>query len=144
MAIAALLMSILGWSCLCAVQSFTGKSSNKYSVRTFSRLIHMHSPDAKERSQLFSVPVSLSAKSVSADDAQLTADALILATAPSSSSADKRSANSNKKFFIETHGCQMNLADSEVIRSVLLTEQYVMCDVLEDADLILTNTCSIR
>jgi hypothetical protein len=104
----------------------------------------MHSPDAKERSQLFSVPVSLSAKSVSADDAQLTADALILATAPSSSSADKRSANSNKKFFIETHGCQMNLADSEVIRSVLLTEQYVMCDVLEDADLILTNTCSIR
>ena len=52
--------------------------------------------------------------------------------------------NSNKKFFIETHGCQMNLADSEVIRSVLLTEKYVMCDVLEDADLILTNTCSIR
>lgn len=52
--------------------------------------------------------------------------------------------NINKKFFIETHGCQMNLADSEVIRSVLLTEKYVMCDVLEDADLILTNTCSIR
>ena len=52
--------------------------------------------------------------------------------------------STNKKFFIETHGCQMNLADSEVIRSVLLTEKYVMCDVLEDADLILTNTCSIR
>ena len=52
--------------------------------------------------------------------------------------------STNKKFFIETHGCQMNLADSEVIRSVLLTEKYIMCDVLEDADLILTNTCSIR
>jgi Uncharacterized protein family UPF0004 len=144
MAIAARVIAILGWSCLCAVQSFTGKSSNTCSARDFSRLIQMHSPAAKERSQLFSVPVSLSAKSVSADDTKLTADALLLASAPSSSSTDKRAANSNKKFFIETHGCQMNLADSEVIRSVLLTEQYVMCDVLEDADLILTNTCSIR
>jgi hypothetical protein len=49
-----------------------------------------------------------------------------------------------KKFFIETHGCQMNLADSDVVRSVLLTAGYEMCDILEDADLILTNTCAIR
>ena len=49
-----------------------------------------------------------------------------------------------KKFFIETHGCQMNLADSDVVRSVLLTAGYEPCDLLEDADLILTNTCAIR
>ena len=50
----------------------------------------------------------------------------------------------NKKFFIETHGCQMNLADSDIVRSVLLDSGYEMCDVLEEADLILTNTCAIR
>ena len=49
-----------------------------------------------------------------------------------------------KKFFIETHGCQMNLADSDIIRSVLLTANYELCEILEDADLILTNTCAIR
>eukprot|EP01041_Mallomonas_annulata_P006945 gene6945-14100_t len=49
-----------------------------------------------------------------------------------------------KKFFIETHGCQMNLADSDIVRSVLLTAGYELCEVLEDADLILTNTCAIR
>lgn len=140
MAIAARVLVTLGWSYLCAVQSFVGKSSNINSARTFFRLIQMHSPDAKESSQLFSVPVSLSAKSVNTEEALLTAQ---IADSVSSFNPDK-SANSNKKFFIETHGCQMNLADSEVIRSVLLTEQYVMCDVLEDADLILTNTCSIR
>jgi tRNA A37 methylthiotransferase MiaB len=50
----------------------------------------------------------------------------------------------DKKFYIETHGCQMNLSDSEVVRSVLLSAGYEACDVLEDADLILTNTCAIR
>jgi len=49
-----------------------------------------------------------------------------------------------KSFFIETHGCQMNLADSDIVRSVLGTAGYKQCDVLEDADLILTNTCAIR
>lgn len=52
--------------------------------------------------------------------------------------------DNEKKFFIETHGCQMNLADSDIVRSVLLTAGYSMCEVLEDADLILTNTCAIR
>ena len=50
----------------------------------------------------------------------------------------------DKKFYIETHGCQMNLSDSEVVRSVLLSAGYESCDVLEEADLILTNTCAIR
>lgn len=49
-----------------------------------------------------------------------------------------------KKFFIETHGCQMNLADSDIVRSVLLNAGYEMCEILEEADLILTNTCAIR
>jgi MiaB/RimO family radical SAM methylthiotransferase len=49
-----------------------------------------------------------------------------------------------KKFFIETHGCQMNLADSDIVRSILLTEGYELSDDLEAADLILTNTCAIR
>ena len=47
-------------------------------------------------------------------------------------------------FFIETHGCQMNLADSDVVRSVLLSAGYEVGNKLEDADLILINTCAIR
>ena len=49
-----------------------------------------------------------------------------------------------KKFYIETHGCQMNLADSDIVNSVLQGAGYEACEVLEDADLILTNTCAIR
>jgi hypothetical protein len=52
--------------------------------------------------------------------------------------------SSYKKFYIETHGCQMNLADSDVVRSVLLDSKYISCDQLEEADLILINTCAIR
>lgn len=64
---------------------------------------------------------------------------------PALRSEDLDSINTaKKKFFIETHGCQMNLADSDIVRSVLLKAGYEMCDVLEDADLILTNTCAIR
>ena len=57
-----------------------------------------------------------------------------------SSEASKRA----KTFYIETHGCQMNLADSEIVCSVLNTAGYEMGNSLEDADLILTNTCAIR
>ena len=49
-----------------------------------------------------------------------------------------------KKLFIETYGCQMNVADSEVIGSILKVAGYEVCDKIEDADLILLNTCSIR
>eukprot|EP01039_Chlorochromonas_danica_P001286 gene1286-1404_t len=49
-----------------------------------------------------------------------------------------------KTFFIETHGCQMNLADSDIVRSVLNSMNYTMCDILEEADLVLINTCAIR
>ena len=47
-------------------------------------------------------------------------------------------------FHIETYGCQMNINDSEVIRSILLKEGHSSVTTPEDADLILTNTCAIR
>ena len=50
----------------------------------------------------------------------------------------------NKKLFIETYGCQMNVADSEVIGSILKVAGYEVCDEIKEADLILLNTCSIR
>ncbi len=50
----------------------------------------------------------------------------------------------DRKLFIETYGCQMNVADSEVIAAVLATAGYKVIDNMEDADAILLNTCSIR
>ena len=49
-----------------------------------------------------------------------------------------------KKLFIETYGCQMNVADSEVIASVMKMADYETCESLDDADAILLNTCSVR
>jgi tRNA-2-methylthio-N6-dimethylallyladenosine synthase len=50
----------------------------------------------------------------------------------------------SKKIYIETYGCQMNVADSEVVISILLEAGYKLADNINDADLILINTCSIR
>ena len=49
-----------------------------------------------------------------------------------------------KNLLIETYGCQMNVADSEVIASILKMADYETCDKLEVADAILLNTCSVR
>lgn len=49
-----------------------------------------------------------------------------------------------KKLFIETYGCQMNVADSEVVAAVMQTIGYEMIDRLEEADVVFLNTCSIR
>lgn len=46
--------------------------------------------------------------------------------------------------FIETYGCQMNVADSEVVASVMQTIGYTITDKISEADAILINTCSIR
>lgn len=48
------------------------------------------------------------------------------------------------QLFIETYGCQMNIADSEVVVSVLQKAGFALCDHIENADIILVNTCSIR
>ncbi len=49
-----------------------------------------------------------------------------------------------KKIYIETYGCQMNVGDSEVILSILGKEGYERTESMDDADVILANTCSVR
>ncbi len=49
-----------------------------------------------------------------------------------------------KKLFIETYGCQMNVADSEVVASVMKMAGYDLCEDEADADAVLLNTCSVR
>jgi len=50
-----------------------------------------------------------------------------------------------KKFYIETLGCAMNVRDSEhIVAELTQKEEYALTDRLEDADLILINTCSVR
>lgn len=49
-----------------------------------------------------------------------------------------------KKFYVESYGCAMNFADTEVVASLLLQEGYQPTTILDAADLILLNTCSIR
>ena len=49
-----------------------------------------------------------------------------------------------KKLYIETYGCQMNTADSEVIASIMKMADYETVDSIDGADAILLNTCSIR
>ena len=49
-----------------------------------------------------------------------------------------------QKVFIETYGCQMNVADSEVVASILEMDGFTLTETLAEADLVLMNTCSIR
>ena len=49
-----------------------------------------------------------------------------------------------KKLFIETYGCQMNVADSEVVASVMQMAGYEQCEDIKDADAVFLNTCSVR
>ncbi|MDL2213769.1 tRNA (N6-isopentenyl adenosine(37)-C2)-methylthiotransferase MiaB [Bacteroides sp. OttesenSCG-928-D19] len=60
--------------------------------------------------------------------------------------ADFKSATvaGNKRLFIETYGCQMNVADSEVIASVMQMAGYQAVETLDEADAVFLNTCSIR
>ncbi|MAD97902.1 MAG: tRNA (N6-isopentenyl adenosine(37)-C2)-methylthiotransferase MiaB [Flavobacteriaceae bacterium] len=50
----------------------------------------------------------------------------------------------SKKLFIESYGCQMNMNDSEIVASILAKEGFNTTQSLDDADLVLVNTCSIR
>lgn len=50
----------------------------------------------------------------------------------------------NKKVYLETYGCQMNMADSEIVLGLLNEKGCVLTEDIEDADVILINTCSVR
>ena len=50
----------------------------------------------------------------------------------------------SKKFYIESYGCAMNFADSEIVASILQNEGFGATKTFEEADLVLVNTCSIR
>ena len=49
-----------------------------------------------------------------------------------------------KRFYIETFGCQMNVADSEVVASIMQMTGAELTDHIAEADIIILNTCSIR
>lgn len=50
----------------------------------------------------------------------------------------------DNKIYIETYGCQMNFADSEVVGAILTEAGYALCETAEEADYVLINTCAIR
>ena len=50
----------------------------------------------------------------------------------------------SKKLFIETYGCQMNVADSELVASIMKMAGYTMAETLDEADAVFLNTCSVR
>ncbi|MBN2892064.1 MAG: tRNA (N6-isopentenyl adenosine(37)-C2)-methylthiotransferase MiaB [Bacteroidales bacterium] len=50
----------------------------------------------------------------------------------------------NRKFYIETYGCQMNVADSELVANILKNKGFELTDDYKQADLVLINTCAVR
>ena len=56
----------------------------------------------------------------------------------------ERERNRGKTYFIETHGCQMNVADSEIVETVLDGAGYEPAIGSEEADILFINTCAIR
>src|SRR5208282_6573765 len=58
---------------------------------------------------------------------------------------NERTANTTRpRVYLETYGCQMNVADSQTVSAVLRRAGYVTADAVEDADVVLLNTCAIR
>lgn len=49
-----------------------------------------------------------------------------------------------KKVYIETYGCQMNVADSETVAGIMQSREYIATNNISDADVIIINTCSVR
>ena len=52
--------------------------------------------------------------------------------------------DNKRKLFIESYGCAMNFSDSEIVASIMVNQGYNTTQNLEEADLVLVNTCSIR
>ena len=59
-------------------------------------------------------------------------------------STDSKSFLSDKKLFLETYGCQMNVADSEVVASIMQMDGFELTDKITEANAIFVNTCSVR
>lgn len=57
---------------------------------------------------------------------------------------DYKDSNNVKLLYIETYGCQMNIADSEVVASIMETDGYGLTENMDEADAIFINTCSVR
>lgn len=57
---------------------------------------------------------------------------------------DSKSELNDKKLFIETYGCQMNVADSEVVASIMQMDGFELTDTITEANAIFVNTCSVR
>ncbi len=57
---------------------------------------------------------------------------------------DKVNTTKGKKLYLESYGCQMNFSDSEVVASILLDEGFATTKKIDEADVVLINTCSIR
>ena len=57
---------------------------------------------------------------------------------------DKPETSGGRKLYIESYGCQMNFSDSEIVASILGKEGFSTTTLIEEADLVLVNTCSIR
>jgi tRNA-2-methylthio-N6-dimethylallyladenosine synthase len=63
---------------------------------------------------------------------------------PQKNEGSPRSERTGKKLFLESYGCQMNFADSEIVASILIDKGYTTTQNFEEADLIFVNTCAIR
>lgn len=71
-------------------------------------------------------------------------DKIINESAQGTTLALEKKNSNTRKLYIESYGCQMNFSDSEIVASILHKEGFNTTDILEDADLVLVNTCSIR
>ena len=68
----------------------------------------------------------------------------IVSTIKYISNSEYKNIGTGKKYYIKTYGCQMNVHDSENIKALLEEMSFIETDKMEDADLILLNTCAIR
>ncbi|MDR1332470.1 MAG: tRNA (N6-isopentenyl adenosine(37)-C2)-methylthiotransferase MiaB [Tannerella sp.] len=58
--------------------------------------------------------------------------------------SEQKTGRQMRKLYMETYGCQMNVADSEVVASIMQTDGYVITENINEADAIFVNTCSVR
>ena len=71
-------------------------------------------------------------------------DKNLVSEIPNNRNSNKPINKTLKRAYIESYGCQMNFADSEIVASILIKDGYTVTKKLDEASLILVNTCSIR